>query len=787
MGAPAVTSFLFVSLMLLGPIPAADAPDRVRLLEATFDALQGAARNLPRDSLEPQAVLEAVGRDPEKLFQWMRESTRWAPYRGVLRGPVGVLQDRLGNSLDRSLLLADLLRLAGIEAVLARGELDGATAARLLEEQALVRAPSAGESKPPAAKAARTDPGTGGEGGDNAIAGAILEAQREAEEFRRRTAECLRVLTPRLPGPPADVSGAPQEALDAIRDHWWVRMRAGDDWNDLDLLDGEGKMGKALATMQETVDPDSIDVKLLHTVKVCLVVERWEEGELTEETAVDETLIPFETLGCGISLTCYPVDLPESARKKAVEAGPEGLKAVALAAKEWMPVLQIGKRRAAANGFTTSGRIVEHAPFDMVTGLDKKKGVAGDILGGGEGEGEEPEEPAQLSALWLDFEIACPGRPSEKVRREIFDAIGPAARAAGSPELPHAGEERWRLDRGLALLTEVEIMTQAFDLAPASTVLLTLKAVLEGRQAILEFLRSKEPRKADPAAKGRPAKAAGKEAKAMERAEEILEILTASIPGSLYRLASRRSDGRASNRFIDRPNVLCRQRRWTLGPKGAVEVREMMDIATNDVGVLPGAPRGAWRARLEQGIADSIAEAEVVGGGGDPLNASEILARAEAQGVSLVAVAEAEGEAWKGLPAGGDARARMEEDLKAGFVLIAPERAVRLAGGDRFGWWRVRPGTGENLGILESGFHGTTTEKGLQDTYIPNVLVRMTRFTKSQGPIGIFAWFLRYVVEMIRWTKDSLMMYFGRDPHNSSIYRLLLQMQLDLQHWIRFQ
>jgi hypothetical protein len=50
-------------------------------------------------------VVEQLGRDPQVLFEWVRDNTWWIPYRGVLRGPAGVLMDRLGNSLDRSLLL----------------------------------------------------------------------------------------------------------------------------------------------------------------------------------------------------------------------------------------------------------------------------------------------------------------------------------------------------------------------------------------------------------------------------------------------------------------------------------------------------------------------------------------------------------------------------------------------------------------------------------------------------------------------------------------------------------
>ena len=89
-------------------------------------------RDAPRDRWDPAYVVKALGRNPDTLFAWVRENTTWIPYRGVLRGPMGVLMDRQGNSLDRATLLAALLVEAGHEARLAP------FAARLLRGKRLV-------------------------------------------------------------------------------------------------------------------------------------------------------------------------------------------------------------------------------------------------------------------------------------------------------------------------------------------------------------------------------------------------------------------------------------------------------------------------------------------------------------------------------------------------------------------------------------------------------------------------------------------------------------------------
>src|SRR5437764_12381128 len=64
-------------------------------------AIQDAERDAPRDTFDLSAIVTARGRDAARLFQWVRDQTVWVPYRGCLRGEVGVLMDRIGNSLDR--------------------------------------------------------------------------------------------------------------------------------------------------------------------------------------------------------------------------------------------------------------------------------------------------------------------------------------------------------------------------------------------------------------------------------------------------------------------------------------------------------------------------------------------------------------------------------------------------------------------------------------------------------------------------------------------------------------
>ena len=109
----------------------ARASKYVTQLQRSLMAIEDGRREAPRDRWDPQYVVDTVGIDPAKLYGFVRDNVGWVPYRGTLRGPVGVLMDRRGNALDQSLLLAKLLSLAGHETRLARAELPETAAGSL--------------------------------------------------------------------------------------------------------------------------------------------------------------------------------------------------------------------------------------------------------------------------------------------------------------------------------------------------------------------------------------------------------------------------------------------------------------------------------------------------------------------------------------------------------------------------------------------------------------------------------------------------------------------------------
>jgi transglutaminase-like putative cysteine protease len=119
---------------------AQEAPQKVSYEEAVkqlddffrpFEELQA---ELDKTAFDVEAKAKALGRDMPAIFEFVRDQVRYESYVGVLRGARGTLIGLAGNSIDQSLLLAELLRHNGFQVQFVRGTLDEATAKRLIEE-----------------------------------------------------------------------------------------------------------------------------------------------------------------------------------------------------------------------------------------------------------------------------------------------------------------------------------------------------------------------------------------------------------------------------------------------------------------------------------------------------------------------------------------------------------------------------------------------------------------------------------------------------------------------------
>ena len=157
------------------------------------------------------------GKDLDEIFTRVSTGVRYEPYAGILRGPIGTAIARSGNSADRSLLLAEVLRRAGYKVRFARGTLDDANITTLVRGM-----------YPPYAKVAQLPP--------------------EYAPY----------------DPVADVP-----LRDLVKDHMWVEVFQGETWLPLDPSFPRAKIGESYAQSSEQFDapPDAMFHRIEAVIK----------------------------------------------------------------------------------------------------------------------------------------------------------------------------------------------------------------------------------------------------------------------------------------------------------------------------------------------------------------------------------------------------------------------------------------------------------------------------------------------------------------------------------------
>ena len=513
-------------------------------LEKNFADLDAAVRSADVSGLEPFGVIETVGRDADELAAWVKRTTHLLPYRGVLRGPSGTLIEGGGNSLDRALLLAQLLTDAGHEVRLANVTLSAGVARDLA---AAITAPA--------------------------------EATVADAAARDRVARQHRTLLAALDQ--AGVKGTPQDVAAALADHWWVQRKTGETWVDHELTGLPKQTAVRIAPFAMKEGRLALDAALFHEVELAVVIEVFAGGKLTTTPVLRKTYRPYETLGQSITLA-HTAGRMVSDDDLAGGDMPGKLRAATLKQTVFMPVLRTGTRSEGSASFTVTGQVIENATFDGAGRLaDRGKNFdeGFDVMSGQAA--TKPAAAGVLTAQFVDYTLRVPVQPARTIRRTVFDAVGPAARAAGVTAPPQLTEAQ-KIDRALALLGQTQITLQTGRLPADFTVYRVAREQLREKDLWLGIARGEY---VTPDRRG----------EALDR----IGLLDVTTPG----VASLRDLLAAGDTFVDEPNVITHTSRLAIKDDGTIVARRVLDLAHTST----AARAGGFAGRVKQGVADTLA------------------------------------------------------------------------------------------------------------------------------------------------------------------------------------
>jgi len=649
-------------------------------------AILQASQEILRDTFDPQAVVDNVGEDLKSLFEWVRDETVLVPYQGTLRGHTGVLMDRCGNSLDRALLLHELLRLVGYEVRLAQGSLTENKANEILENS-----PNAQNNIQD--KKSETD-------FENLIQiyakeyditteelqesqkNLVEEKERISKIILARVSEQTEALSTLLEIDSGKKPGKERASiLEDLRDHWWVQVEENGVWKDLDPTETDTKPGDKLTPVDKTWDAKDLNEDLFHLLTIRIIVERWDEGNLKEESVLEHTLQPSNLIGERIELHHDPLGWPKDDDLYNNDQPIQNLKDTVLNLKEWIPGLRVGSEKISKKSFANSGMINEK-PGEKSG--QESGGSTGGLMGAFGRSSTKTEEQSILTAEWIEFEIQSPGQSNRKIRRAIFDLIGPAMRKSSSSDKPKFSETQI-LKRNLLILGQTEILALVCKLSPEFTEHLSAREMLSDMEVLLNLAKNHAT---------------------IENADIIAQIaLISPLPGPLYNLALSRS---SLNRFdketyMDSLNLFCLQTFLQQNPLGELEEFQKTDIVLNDMGVHPESKEDPFRIRMEQGVLETNAEVEHAISESWTDNTALLFTESVTQGIDWVFIRDVRDPDLEKARMAAETRAYIEQDLADGYVVVVPPKPILMNGKPSTGWWRIDPRSGTTIGMSGSG------------------------------------------------------------------------------------
>ena len=702
---PAVTALARLKVQPIGSNAAqglnvsAERSDAAAYFEALGSVAARLAETLPRDHEDPLAVLSKVGTEPPAIRAWVASNTRLVPYVGMLRGSAGVLMDRAGNSLDRALLLAELLKRAGQQVRLARATLAPAGAAAL-QKKFLATAIAAPAAAPPdrAALIKQVDI-------DPRVDRATIEAAANrafAAEASFNTAvkslygQVFPAVQRALGDDPRRDQQLAADAAAVLADHFWVQRRIATGWEDMDPdADVVTRMAPSA-----TFAPEQVPDALKHKVTIRLVLETWTAGKLAQTRLLERTWLPADLMTVPIRLS--HAFLPQSTGDQLLQQASPAASLVDQLGKAWVvqPTLQVGPERVTDRLYTLGGQVLPAGPRTLaslgVSGMANfaKVGAGVNSAFGGHdtyGPPDERTSAVKVVAEWLEIDIVTPGRPTSHQRRAIFDLVPATMRAAGGAGNPPIIDIAAKYKRASALLG-----TTDFYISPATPA-----------GAWIDRMTA-----ASMSAAGASAAAALRTAR--NYGDAFAQAPHSRPPPALWYWAYRRSVSPLTLRGAPTSTTVALL--WQvpeIDTKAVRPARAQFDIAANGY-----AADSNFVHRAAQGVLDTVLEHAMFGDTGPGGNTAALHASDIGRNRTWILLDREHSARLQKLALDTDTKTLIGNALASGQLALVPPGQTPTAGGAQAAWWRIDARSGEVLGIGRGGRGSEALEEAVNEALI---------------------------------------------------------------------
>lgn len=357
-----------------GPTATSASPS----LESYRDLIFSVADQYESNEFRIDSLVESLDFDYENAFYFVRDEIRLHPYDGVLRGRQGVLAVRAGNSLERAILLANLIEDMGSDARLAFGSISAERQLELDERTV-----------------------SDEEGIDFAALASVVGLGPDVQQkmWQRAEHDYAQIAPLALPILVANV----QEPNQSRALHVWVQTELGGKWIDLDPAFPDAEPGDVYGAV--STYSTKLDSQARHKVSIRVIAETLAEGQLAESTLLEQTVDASIAAREQILLWFVPQPAPAAAMK---------LRNLVAPGDGFVPVIAV------------DGKAVTGQATPPVTTTLSMPSAAESFFSAGKDDA--------LSGIYLEITVHQPNQPPVTKRRILLDRLLPAQRRKPSKQ-----------------------------------------------------------------------------------------------------------------------------------------------------------------------------------------------------------------------------------------------------------------------------------------------------------------------------------------------------------------
>ncbi len=455
-----------------------------------------------------------------------------------------------------------------------------------------------------------------------------------------------------------------------ISDHVWVQIEQDGQWIDLDPSFPDAKPGTAYADVDQTFT--SLPERVLPRMMISMSVQKG--GTREDIFVLEQGLRDIANLPVTLSISTSFAEGEEESSGGSVGGAFGGLSGGASGKKAKKGLVATYKAELIVKeGMEASGEFTEKIP-------EKSQKISAEDV---------------LDRVWLTFRLTLDGDPLLESERVLF-------------EKNKADDEFPLFQRHSILFAPNSIPLEAWegDLSKVTDDRL-LKQIKSAVDQIKKDVKSKKDKNA-----------------LLEQSLSLEQELGRGTGHLINMIFAYTSDGITA----DAGEALSVRSYYAL-PRIIIssvegdgkQVTTVMDLRQDSIKALPypGQALGMTGTFLYgRGVFESVLEGKVLELflGGQALTTAFIMQEAAKRKISVRFFSENEKADLEKLGMPEFVSGRALEAMAAGAVLVIPERSIRFAGQDRWGWWQVDPATQEVVGVIDTGLHQAMMQRTVLDT-----------------------------------------------------------------------